>query len=203
MQLITRYDEIHYKWCFVYHFLYCLAAACILCLDNISSTKDTPYRFYSIDAFIIKKNVILPSLVSQQKTTFSLPMLHLLLQRQLQPSLRARLPGLCFPKRASQACVPRASAPAAVTPQAVWQPSASSGVPAFPPSRRPTRLTAHRVTPAGRLTVSLNHSIYLCASILSVHFIGAFTNTYFTATWWVHHHQTVYITFFYVFPSWI
>lgn len=86
-------------------------------------------------------------------TKFSPIMLLLLLQRQQQPSPRPWPPGLCFPKRASRACAPQASAPA-VSPRAAWQPSASSGAPACPPSPRPTLSKAHRVTPAGQLSVS-------------------------------------------------
>lgn len=76
-----------------------------------------------------------------------------LVQRGRHHSPRPRPPGLCWPKRASPACDPRASAPAA-SPPAAWQLSASSGAPASRPPPRATRVTAHRVTTMGLLTVS-------------------------------------------------
>lgn len=148
----------------------------------------------------------------------------LLLKRQQRPSPRLQPPALCFPKQASQACVPRASAPAA-SPQAAWLPSASLGAPVCPPSPRPTPLTAHRVTSAGQRTVSpLNtnlftpvlslekctvHSVFpacavfSCPGIYFVNLNSTLTSTNFITTSWVHyyHHQAVFNVFFYVFPS--
>jgi len=84
---------------------------------------------------------------------FLLLLLLLLLLHHHHHSPKPCPPGPCFPKRASPACARQVSAPAA-TRRAAWRPSASSGAPASPPPPRPTLPTAHRATPAERLTVS-------------------------------------------------
>lgn len=108
----------------------------------------------------------------------------LLLRRRQQHSPRPRAPGLCFPKRASQACGHQASALAA-SPRAAWQPLASSGAPACPPSPRPTLLTARRVTPAGQLTVSPLHTNLLTPVLPFMRFESYCTFRFSSMYWYL------------------